>query len=119
MLTDENADATFIKPSFFYIQNADALAMVTADVFPNAVQWSSDTQANAMAALDGVTVLERGKFGKSTLKRLKENSLLPSALDKYGERKKKLEIEMDKTLVQKVSAECPSCDHKFVIEVDA
>lgn len=119
LLTDENADATFIKASFAHIQDADALAMVTADVFPNAVQWSSDTQANAMAALDGVTVLTRGKFGKETLKRLKQNNLLPSALDKYGERKKKLEIEMDKTLVQKVSAECPSCDHKFVIEVDA
>ena len=119
LLTDDHADATFIKASLGYITNTDALKKVTENVFPNAVQWSSDTQANAMAALEGVTVLTRGKFGRETIDRLKQNNILPSAIEQYGNRVDKMRVGEDKDMVQKVSAKCPSCKHEFVIEVDA
>ena len=115
LLNDDHADATFINGSFKYITDEDALATLTEDLFPNAVQWSSDTQSNAYATLEGMTVLSRGKFGRETQERLKQNNLLPTALDQFGNRKQVRSHDM----VQKVPAQCPSCKHEFVIEVDA
>ena len=116
LLTDDHADSTFIKASLGYITDKDALGKVTKDVFPNAVQWSSDTQANAFATLEGLTVLPRGKFGRETIDRLKQNGILPSAYEQFGNKADKSREQGNANTVTKVPVHCPNCDNEFVIE---
>ena len=119
LLTTEHADATFLKASFEYITDTDALEQVIGDVLPNAVQWSSNTAANTLAAMEGMDVLSRGKFGRKTVDRLKQNEIVPSAIERFGSRIDKMRDMQPEDLVRKTEAKCPKCKHSFIVETDA
>jgi len=113
ILNESDADAEFIKPALEYVQDDEAVAEVAKRVFPTSLRWSSNSQANAYAALGEYDILSRGKFGKKFSDKLDRNATLPTTFHKFEDKVKPQEDDDAQKPISMVT--CPECNHSFEV----
>ncbi len=114
LVTESEQGAEFLKPALDWVRDPDALEATTTSVYgSDAVRWSSDPQANALAAGQGRVVISRNTFTPSTVKRMEAKSIMPTSREEFGEIVDKLREDQGERIVPNaVIFVCENCGHK-------
>ena len=108
--SDEGSD--FIKPAMEHIEDPDAMKVVLDTLHSAKVaSWSSNTDANSMAASKGYNVLRKNSYGKKAMQVIRQNGLMKSSHEEFGEKVEKVMQRQARETIQ-----CPNCEHVFNIQ---
>ena len=84
LLSEEDEGSEFTKGAFAKIKDADALSILTKQLFGDlVVRWSSSPEANLLAERQGFKILPRNTFSKEVNKRLDDTNTAPSSLEVF------------------------------------
>ncbi len=115
LLTEADEGAEFTKGAFTKIKDADALSVLTKQLFGDmVVRWSSSPEANLLAERQGFTILPRNTFSKEVNKKLDDTNTAPSSLEVFRNEIDRVEVHKDLPSLQsgiQATASCPKCGH--------
>tara|TARA_R100000808_G_scaffold1429_1_gene6490 strand:- start:1731 stop:2933 length:1203 start_codon:yes stop_codon:yes gene_type:complete len=114
LVTESEQGAEFLKPAMDWIRNPEALEATTTSVYgSDAVRWSSDPQANAIAAGQGRVVVSRNTFSPSTVKRMESQGIMPTSREEFGEIVDELRDKQGERIIpDAIVFVCENCGHK-------
>ena len=115
LLTEEDEGAEFTKGAFAKIKDADALSILTKQLFGDmVVRWSSSPEANLLAEKQGFKILPRNTFSKEVNKKLDDSNTAPSSLEVFRNEIGRVEVHKDLPSLGRgiqATASCPNCGH--------
>lgn len=115
LLSEDDEGSEFTKGAFNKIKDADALSILTKQLFGDeVVRWSSSPEANLLAERQGFTILPRNTFSKEVNKKLDATNTAPSSLEVFRSDIDRVQVSDGSTVSSvftNVKSVCPNCGH--------